>query len=87
MLNILEYLHKCKILHADIKIDNFIVDKLPDTVEYFELDRTKCLVLIDFNRSIDLTLLPNEAEFDAKAENKSLLCCEMKNNRKWTYQV
>ena len=87
MLNILDYLHKCKILHADIKIDNFLVDQLPHDIDYFEPNKTKCLILIDFNRSIDLELLPNEAQFDAKSENKSLLCCEMKANQKWTYQV
>ena len=41
----------------------------------------------DYNRSIDLTMLPEEAEFDAKASNKSLLCCEMLNDKPWTYQV
>jgi checkpoint serine/threonine-protein kinase len=85
MLNILNYLHKCKILHADIRVDNFLVDQLPNSIDYFEAYRTKCLLLIDFNRSIDLTMLPTEAEFDAKTENKSLLCCEMKSNKTWTY--
>jgi len=87
MLNIVDYLHKCKIIHADIKADNFLIDKLPDRIEYFEPNKTKCLVLIDFNRSIDLELLTEEAEFDAKAANRSLLCPEMKSNKTWTYQV
>lgn len=87
MLNILDYLHKCKIIHADIKADNFLIDRLPNSIEYFEPSKTKCLVLIDFNRSIDLTMLPEEAEFEAKAANKSLLCPEMKSNKAWTYQV
>ena len=87
MLNIIDYLHKCKILHADIKVDNFLVDQLPDSINYFVANKTKCLVLIDFNRSIDLSMLPSEAEFTAKTENKSLLCCEMKSNKNWTYQI
>lgn len=87
MLHILDYLHKCKIIHADIKADNFLINKLPSSIDYFEPNKTKCLVLIDFNRSIDLNLLPEEAEFEAKAANKSLLCPEMKSNRTWTYQV
>jgi len=87
MLNIIDYLHKCKILHADIKVDNFLVDQLPDSINYFVANKTKCLVLIDFNRSIDLSILPSEAEFTAKTENKSLLCCEMKSNKNWTYQI
>ncbi len=87
MLNIVDYLHKCRIIHADIKADNFLIDRLPDGIEYFEPNKTKCLVLIDFNRSIDLELLTGEVEFDAKASNKSLLCPEMKANKTWTFQV
>ncbi len=87
MLNILDYLHKCQIIHADIKPDNFLINKLPDSLNYFDPTRTKCLVLIDFNRSIDLSMLPSEAEFDAKASNKSLLCCEMKSDKTWKHQI
>jgi checkpoint serine/threonine-protein kinase len=87
MLNIVDYLHRCQIIHADIKPDNLMINKLPDSLQYFDPSRTKCLVLIDFNRSIDLSMLPSEAEFDAKASNKSLLCCEMKSDKSWKYQI
>jgi checkpoint serine/threonine-protein kinase len=80
-------LHKCKIIHADIKADNLLINQLPDSINYFESTKTKCLVLIDYNRSIDLSILPDEAEFEAKCENKSLLCSEMKADKSWTYQV
>ncbi len=73
MLYIIDYLHKCKIIHADIKADNLLIDRLPDSIEYFDPTRTKCLVLIDFNRSIDLSMLPSEAEFNAKQITN--LCC------------
>ena len=36
MLNILDYLHKCQILHADIKVDNFMIALLPNSLDYFQ---------------------------------------------------
>ena len=64
-----------------------MVNELPTNINYFDPTRTKALVLIDFNRSIDLEMYPDETEFDCKVDNKSLLCCEMKEDKPWTYQV
>lgn len=87
LLYIIDFLQKCQIIHADIKPDNLLINQLPERLDYFDPTRAKCLVLIDFNRSIDLSMFPDEAEFTAKVDNKSLLCCEMQNNKAWTYQV
>ena len=87
MLNIIDYLHKCKILHADIKPDNFLIDYLPIEFDDFETNSTKCLILIDFNRSIDQIALPDQTEFVAQVDNKTLLCPEMKSGKSWTKQV
>jgi serine/threonine protein kinase len=86
MLNILNYLHKCKILHTDIKPDNFLIDTLPNG-DSFTPHRTNCLVLIDFNRSIYQNAFPKQTEFVIKVGNKSLLCPEMKSGRPWSKQV
>ena len=87
LLYIINSLHKSKIIHGDIKPDNLMVNTLPSGLNYFDPSSTKCLVLIDFNRSIDLDMYPEETEFNAKVDNKSLLCCEMKTDKPWTYQV
>lgn len=87
MLYIIQYLHKANIIHADIKPDNLIVSSLPDSITYFDPNKTKCLVLIDFNRSIDLNLIGMNAEFEAKVDNKSLLIPEMKEKKPWSFQV
>lgn len=87
LLYIVNSLHKSKIIHGDIKADNIMVMNLPTNLSFFDPTTTKFLVLIDFNRSIDLEMFPNETEFNAKVDNKSLLCCEMKSEKPWTYQV
>lgn len=77
---------------------------LPESLEFFDwinqdfildeddLDLKRTLVLIDFNRSIDMKLIETKAgrkiEFHGfKDVNKALKCCEMRDEKPWTYQV
>ncbi|KAF6215051.1 hypothetical protein GE061_009800 [Apolygus lucorum] len=76
-----EYLHKCKIIHGDIKPDNFVVRSLP-TVNETE----PCLMLIDFGRSIDMSLFPEGTKFSRVVTTEGFQCNEMKEQRPWTYQ-
>ncbi|XP_075212384.1 mitotic checkpoint serine/threonine-protein kinase BUB1-like [Lycorma delicatula] len=82
IFSIVEHLHKCKIIHGDIKPDNFILYELPTN------DLSKFSVkLIDFGRSIDMTLLPEGTTFTTVVTTDDFQCNEMKENLPWTYQT
>jgi checkpoint serine/threonine-protein kinase len=63
-----------------------MIDLLPDSSTNLDPSRTKCLVLTDFNRSIDLKLLPENTSFRTRSTSQ-LQCPEMKLNKNWTYQI
>jgi checkpoint serine/threonine-protein kinase len=86
LLSIINGLHKCKIIHADVKPDNIMVDQLPFDISFFDQTKTKSLVLIDFNQSIDLNLYPETVEFNNKITAKFKLC-QFKADNNWTFQV
>ena len=48
---------------------------------------TRALQLIDFGRSIDMTMFVPGTTFKVKVETDSFQCIEMKTDRPWTYQV
>ncbi|KAJ4436088.1 hypothetical protein ANN_18715 [Periplaneta americana] len=81
LLNIAEKLQECKIIHGDIKPDNFILRTLPS------LERGEpSLQLIDMGRGIDMTLFPPNTTFKTVVTTKSFQCIEMQTGRPWTYQ-
>uniref|UniRef100_A0A1B6FYQ8 Protein kinase domain-containing protein n=3 Tax=Cuerna arida TaxID=1464854 RepID=A0A1B6FYQ8_9HEMI len=82
MISIVEHLHNCKIIHGDIKPDNFVLCSVPSA------DVTvPCLKLIDFGRSIDMTLFPEGTTFTKVVTTDGFQCNEMKEGRPWTYQT
>ncbi|XP_060855719.1 probable inactive serine/threonine-protein kinase bub1 [Metopolophium dirhodum] len=77
----LKYLHQCQIIHADLKPDNVIVKSLPT-----ECDQP-CVQLIDFGRSIDMTLFPPDTTFTHTVKTADFICHEMREKLPWTYQT
>ncbi|KAB0797214.1 hypothetical protein PPYR_08208 [Photinus pyralis] len=79
MLKIVSAMHKAKIIHADIKPDNFLV--------YITSESTLQLQLIDFGCSIDMTLFPPGTSFQRRITTKDFICCEMQDGRPWSYHT
>ncbi|VVC45745.1 Protein kinase domain,Mad3/Bub1 homology region 1,Serine/threonine-protein kinase, active [Cinara cedri] len=81
VLSAVKYLHQCQIIHGDIKPDNVIVKSLPNT------SFDTCIQLIDFGRSIDLSLYPPETTFTYTVKTADFICHEMREKLPWTYQT
>ncbi|KAK9510539.1 hypothetical protein O3M35_005294 [Rhynocoris fuscipes] len=82
LVQIIDFLHQCQIIHADIKPDNFVVRSLPSCNE-----TQGCIQLIDFGRSIDMRLLPAGTQFTTVVKTEGFTCCEMRERKPWTYQT
>lgn len=78
MLRIVEAMHQIKIIHADIKPDNFLIQLNGNVID---------LQLIDFGCSIDMSLYPPNTSFTRKVQTESFICCEMLENKPWNYHT
>uniref|UniRef100_A0A2H8TVQ9 Mitotic checkpoint serine/threonine-protein kinase BUB1 n=1 Tax=Melanaphis sacchari TaxID=742174 RepID=A0A2H8TVQ9_9HEMI len=77
----LKYLHQCQIIHGDLKPDNVIIKTLPNQCDQ------PCVQLIDFGRSIDMTLFPPDTTFTYTVKTADFICHEMREKLPWTYQT
>jgi len=93
VLSILDAMHECQIIHADIKPDNFLIMGPPKinmdgfTVHDVFAQSPSSIKLIDFGRSIDMKLLPPKTTFTEKVKTDGFACVEMREDRPWTYQT
>lgn len=83
ILTIIDALHACQIIHADIKPDNIM---LMGPVDVANFDRP-VVKLIDFGQAIDMQLFPPRAQFHSSVATDGFTCSEMLENRLWTYQT
>ncbi|XP_045132225.1 uncharacterized protein LOC123516686 [Portunus trituberculatus] len=89
ILSILEAVHNCDIIHADIKPDNFLVQAIPESNMSDDIftEDPMSLKLIDFGRSIDMKAFPEGTTFTEVVTTEKFTCCEMKDGQPWTYQT
>ncbi|XP_015271617.1 PREDICTED: mitotic checkpoint serine/threonine-protein kinase BUB1 [Gekko japonicus] len=88
ILHMVEELHKCGIIHGDVKPDNFIFGEMfldDDTCDVDSMSHG--LTIIDFGQSIDMNLFPDGTVFTGKCETSGFQCIEMLMHKPWNYQT
>ncbi|TRY72519.1 hypothetical protein TCAL_10504, partial [Tigriopus californicus] len=95
MLTIAQQLQTVQIVHGDIKPDNFLIPAFPSINEdaqsgaevFTTQSRLPTLQLIDYGRSIDMSLFPVGTTFTEVFQTQDLRTPEMLRGRPWSYQL
>ncbi|XP_077986144.1 uncharacterized protein LOC144440632 [Glandiceps talaboti] len=88
ILHIVEKVHRCGIIHADIKPDNVIVKHLDKDIDITKpMSEVEGLLLIDFGQAIDMKLFPEGTTFTASSNTSGFMCHEMQQGKPWTFQT
>ncbi|CAI5729042.1 unnamed protein product [Hyaloperonospora brassicae] len=96
MLRCIELIHCANVLHGDIKPDNWLmIPGRPSLESCTKMEGTDLdsvfhasdLHLIDYGRSIDLSLYPEGTVFSGSCHVKGFQCVEMLTQRPWTHQI
>ncbi|CAB4445658.1 unnamed protein product [Rhizophagus irregularis] len=94
LLKTIESIHEAGIIHGDIKADNCLLRLEP--VEEWDIQydpsgangwSKKGIKIIDFGRSIDVTLFPDDMKFIAEWVTDDQDCVEMREGRPWKWQA
>ncbi|XP_039981016.1 mitotic checkpoint serine/threonine-protein kinase BUB1 isoform X2 [Xiphias gladius] len=88
ILHMVEQLHGVRIIHADIKPDNFLLGERFLENKCFDAESADHgLVLVDLGQSIDMELFPEGTAFTAKCLTSGFQCTEMLSGKPWNYQT
>ncbi|XP_019850520.1 PREDICTED: serine/threonine-protein kinase ste20-like isoform X10 [Amphimedon queenslandica] len=83
---LVEALHCCGIIHADIKPDNIMLRDIRPITDYTSI-RGRGVCLLDFGRAIDAQSFPRGTQFVGSCGTDSFQCIQMLNNEPWSWHT